>query len=72
MKTERMVVRKRGSPSYELRIGDVKIKQAQRFKYLCHVVTDDEKYDTEIQGQIGLAKDTFQKLYKLLQDNRMS
>lgn len=59
-----MVVIKRDSPNCKLHIGDVKIKQLQKFCYLGNVITDDRKCNTEIQGHIGIVKVTFQKVSK--------
>ena len=51
---------------------DTKIKQVQKFKYLGSVLTEDGKCDAEIKRRIGLAKDAFQKLSKVLRDRKVS
>lgn len=47
-------------------------KQVQQFKYVASVITNDEKYDTEILRRIGIVQDAFQNQSKVLRDNRFS
>lgn len=61
-----MSISKRVSLRQELQIGDIKIKQVQKFNYQGSVITEDGKYDTEIEKCIGMAKNAFQKLNKML------
>lgn len=65
-KIESIAVSKKDCPRCELHIGNVKIKQGQEFIRLFTVVTDKRKCEKEIQR--CLAKDTFQKLNKVLTD----
>lgn len=48
----------RGRPRYEPRMGEVRIKQVQEFKYLERAIIDDGKGDTKIRKHIVIAKDT--------------
>ena len=70
-KTECLVVSKRKSPRCELRIGEVLIKQVDKFSYLGSIITEDGKCDIEIKRRIGMAKDTFNKLEKVLKSRKM-
>lgn len=56
-----MVVSKKESSRYESQIGDLKIKQVQKFDYLESVLIDYSKYDTESQKP-EIVTDAFQKL----------
>ena len=69
-KTECMVISKKESPRCDLRIGDAHIKQVQKFNYLGSVIKSDGRCDTEIKKCIGMAKDTFQKLEKVLRNHK--
>lgn len=57
-----MIVSKKMQPNFDLRIRDMRIKQAHKFNYLGIVVIDDGKCDKEIQMYIGIPNDTAQKL----------
>ncbi len=67
-KTECMVVSKRRNPRRRLHIGDVEIKQVEKFNYLGSMLTEDGKCDTEVRRRIGLAKEAYQKLDEILRD----
>ena len=67
-----MVISKKESPRCDLRIGDAHIKQVQKFNYLGSVITSDGRYNTEIKKRIGMAKDTFQKLGKVLRNHKLA
>ena len=71
-KTECMVVSRKDSLKCELKIGDIKIKQVKKFSYLGSMLTEDGKCDTEIQRRIGIAKDAFQKLSRVLTNRKMT
>ena len=71
-KAECMVVSRKDSPKCDLKIGDIKIKQVKKFSYLGSMLTKDGKCDTEIQRRIGIAKDAFQKLSKVLTNRKMT
>lgn len=49
-------------PKCDLHVGDTKIKQVRKFRYLGSVMPEDGKSDAEIRRHIGMAKDAFQKL----------
>jgi hypothetical protein len=70
-KTECLVVSKRKSPRCELRIGEVIIKQVDKFSYLGSLITEDGEWDVEIKRRIGMAKNTFYKLEKVLRNRKM-
>lgn len=57
---------KRDNPKCELWIGHVKIKQLQNINSL------NRKCDTEIRRRIGIVKDAFWNLKKLLRENKIS
>ena len=67
-----MVVSRKDSLKCELKFGDIKIKQVKKFNYLGSMLTEDGKCDTEIQRRIGIAKDAFQKLSKVLTNRKMT
>lgn len=48
-----MIVNKRNIPNYGLRMGDVKMKEGQKFKYLAKDLGDDREYDREIRMLLG-------------------
>ena len=66
-----MVVSRKDSPNCDLKFGDIKIKQVKKFRYLRSMLTKDGKCDTKIQRRIGIAKDAFQKLSKVLTNRKM-
>ncbi|XP_042883267.1 uncharacterized protein LOC122260182 [Penaeus japonicus] len=71
-KTECMVVSKKTvKPQCMLHVGTYKIQQVEKFNYLGSLITDDGKCDREIKKRIGMAKDAFQKLGKILKDRKM-
>ncbi|MCH9665805.1 MAG: hypothetical protein K0U41_08180 [Gammaproteobacteria bacterium] len=71
-KTECMVVSKGESPRCELKIGDITIQKIKKFNYLGSMITEDGRCDTEIRRRIGIAKDSFQKLNKILKDRKLT
>ena len=71
-KTECMVVSKRESPACALKAGDNTIKQVQKFNYLGSLLTEKGKCDEEIKKGIGMAKDAFQKLQKIVKNTKLS
>ena len=56
----------------EDRIRDVIIKQVAKFNYLGSTITENGKCEDEIKRRIGMAKDAFQKLQKILRNNKLS
>ncbi|MGX9987587.1 reverse transcriptase domain-containing protein [Soonwooa purpurea] len=71
-KTECMVISKKTNQKCTLQVGNTRIKQVQKFKYLGSVLTEDGKCDAEIKTRIGLARNAFQKLSKILKDRKVS
>ncbi len=72
-KKECMVIsKKRKIPEYKINIYDKAVKQVENFNYLGSLMTSDGRTDSEIKKRIGMAKDTFQKIGKLLRDRKMS
>ena len=71
-KTKGMVVSKGQSPACALKIGDNTIKQVQKFNYLGSLLTENGKCDEEIKMRIGMAKDAFQKLQKIVKNSKLS
>lgn len=61
-----MVSNKRDSPGYELCLGDVNIKQVQKFNYFGCVATNCRMCYTDFQKRVRIAEITFQKLSKVL------
>ena len=70
-KTECMVVSKRKSPRCELQIGDVTIQKTKKFNYLGSLITEDGRCNAEIRRRIGIAKEAFQRLEKVLKDRNL-
>lgn len=60
--------REKGEP--KLQIGDTKIKKVQKFKHLGNVLTEDGKFNTEIRRRIGITKDAFQKINRVLRKRK--
>ena len=71
-KTECMVISKGVSPRCELFLDEVKIKQVESFIYLGSVINGKAKCDEEIKRRIGMAKNAFQKLGKILRNRKVS
>ena len=71
-KTECMVISKQKDLTCQLKINDVTIKQVKSFNYLGSLITGDGKCDYEIKSRIGMSKQAFQKLQKILKDRKMS
>lgn len=60
-----IVVSKSKRPRYELRIGEINIKEIQTFKEFGNVLTKEWKCDTESWARIGITKVAFQKPSKV-------
>ena len=70
-KTECMVVSKRVSPACAPKT-DKTIKQVQKFNFLGNLLTENGKCDEEIKKRIGMAKDAFHKLQKIVKNSKLS
>ena len=71
-KTECMVVSKREGQACALKIRDNTIKQVKRFNYLGSLLRENGKCDEEIKKRTRMAKDTFQKLQKIVKNSKIS
>ena len=67
-----MVFSKKQSPTCRLYIGMDTIQKVDKFSYLGSYVTEDGRSDLEISGRIGIAKDAFQRLGKILKHRKLS
>lgn len=56
--------------TYKLQIEDTKIKHMQNVKYKVSVLTENEKWKTDIQWRTGIAKYFSEKLSKLLRNEK--
>ena len=61
-KTECMVMSKRNAPACNIDIGNERIKQVDKFKYLGSMLTEDGRSENEIRQRIGIAKNAFGKM----------
>lgn len=68
---ECMIVIKNDSPRSELGSMNVEIKQVEKIHYLGSVITEDGKCDTQIWMCRRITKNAFQKLTKVLSDQRI-
>ena len=50
----------------EIKVGDQKLEQVKKFKYLGTQITEDGKTETEIKNRINLAKSKFSTMAKIL------
>lgn len=66
-----MSISKNDSQWCGLHIGILK-SQVEKFKYLDSVAIDNRKCDMKIQNHIGIAKDAFQNLSKVLRHRKIS
>ena len=69
-KTECMVISKSHViPICNIFLDNIQIKQVNRFVYLGSLITSDGKCDEEIKRRIGMAKDAFNKMDKILKSH---
>src|SRR5262252_5095654 len=61
-----MVISRNEDKKVEIRIGQHKIEQVQKFKYLGALVTEDGRTEQEIKCRVGMAKQAFAKRKKVL------
>ena len=72
-KTECMVISKSHViPVCNIFLDNIQIKQVNRFVYLGSLITSDGKCDEEIKRRIGMAKDAFNKMDKILKSHSIS
>ena len=48
------------------------VKQVEKFKYLGSTITSDGRNDAEIKIRIGMAKDAFQKMEKVIKNKNIT
>jgi len=70
-KTVCMVFSKKQNPSCKLHIGNDVIQQVDKFNFLGSYITEDGRCDLEIKRRIGIAKENFQRLGKILKHNKL-
>ena len=71
-KTVCVAISKKTSPHCTLLIGNDKIQQVDKFKYLCSCITGKGHCDIEIERRIGTARETLDRLDKILKDLKMT
>ena len=67
-----VISKKKVTPKCAIRIGNQTIKQVTRFKYLESMLTSDGKSDTEIKNRMGMAKEAFQNMSKILKNQNIT
>ena len=72
-KTQCMVISKtKITPTCHIHINNETIKQVEKFKYLGSTITSDGRNDAEIKIRIGMAKDAFQKMEKVIKNKNIT
>ena len=72
-KTQCMVISKsKITPTYHIHINNETIKQVEKFKHLGSTITSDGRNDAEIKIRIGMAKDAFQKMEKVIKNKNIT
>ena len=72
-KTQCMVISKsKITPTCHIHINIETIKQVEKFKYLGSTITSDGRNDAEIKIRIGMAKDAFQKMEKVIKNKNIT
>ena len=72
-KTQCMVISKsKLTPTCHIHINNETIKQVEKFKYLGSTITSDGRNDAEIKIRIGMAKDAFQKMEKVIKNKNIT
>ena len=67
-----MVISKKNQINCCLKIDDEQIKQVTKFNYLGSMLTSDGRSVTEIRRRIAIAKESFERLSKILKCRTMS
>ena len=71
--TQCMVISKsKITPTCHIHINNETIKQVEKFKYLGSTITSDGRNDAEIKIRIGMAKDAFQKMEKVIKNKNIT
>ncbi|GFR74625.1 endonuclease-reverse transcriptase [Elysia marginata] len=75
-KTKTMVIsREKVVPQIDIKIDGEQVEhveQVANFTYLGHWITEDGRSDQEVKRRIGMAKNTFSRMSKLLTNRRIS
>ncbi|GFR71093.1 RNA-directed DNA polymerase from mobile element jockey [Elysia marginata] len=72
-KTKTMVIsREKVIPQIDIKIDGERVEQVANFTYLGHWITEDGRSDQEVKRRIGMAKNTFSRMSKLLTNRRIS
>ena len=72
-KTLCMVISKsKITPTCHIHINNETIKQVEKFKYFGSTITSDGRNDAEIKIRIGMAKDAFQKMEKVIKNKNIT
>ena len=72
-KTQCMVISKtKITPTCHININNETIKQVEKFKYLGSTIKSDGRNDAEIKIRIGMAKDAFQKMEKVIKNKNIT
>ena len=73
-KTKTMVVSKQEGDSIkaDIKIENETLEQVNTFKYLGQTITPDGKNESEIKIKIAIAKNRFQKMYRILTSKKIS
>ena len=68
-----MVISKKSDISdCQLLIGEIGVKQVEKYSYLGSLITSDGECDSEIKKRIGLSKSIFEKMKKILRNRQLS
>ncbi|GFO42822.1 craniofacial development protein 2 [Plakobranchus ocellatus] len=67
-----VISRKQESPKCDIFINEVKLKQAEKFKYLGTIISNDGKTNREISARTAQAKINFQKMKTILTNKHIS
>ena len=60
------------TPTCHIHINNETIKQVDKFKYRGSTITSDGRNDAEIKIRIGMAKDAFQKMEKVIKNKHIT
>ncbi|GFR63034.1 SAM domain and HD domain-containing protein 1 [Elysia marginata] len=71
-KTKTMVIsREKVIPRIDIKIDGERVEQVANFTYLGHWITEDGRSDQKVKKRIGMAKNTFLRMSKLLTNRRI-
>ncbi|GFS22394.1 craniofacial development protein 2 [Elysia marginata] len=67
-----VISREKVIPQIDIKIDGERVEQVANFTYLGHWITEDGRSDQEVKRRIGMAKNTFSRMSKLLTNRRIS